>query len=138
MRLTDHTDYSLRVLMYLNKQKKLVTLDELAEKVGVSRNNLIKVSNQLAKLNFIETTRGRNGGLIIKKETGFKNLKEIVTSTEPSFFMAECFSDKKCDCFFVKSCALKRGLSEALDAFLDSLAKKTLNDVTIQTNKSIY
>lgn len=138
MRLTDHTDYSLRVLMYLNKQKKIVTLDELAEKVGVSRNNLIKVSNQLAKLDFIETTRGRNGGLLIKKETGFKNLKEIVMSTEPTFFIAECFSGKKCDCFFIKACSLKKSLSEALNAFLESLAQKTLNDVTIQTNRNIY
>jgi DNA-binding IscR family transcriptional regulator len=43
--------------MYLNEKKKLITLHELSKKVGVSKNNLIKVSSQLAKLGFIETTR---------------------------------------------------------------------------------
>lgn len=135
MRLTDHTDYSLRVLMYLNEKKRLVTLNELAKKVGVSRNNLIKVSNQLAKLNFIDTTRGRSGGLVIKDETGARSLKEIVMRTEPTFYIAECFSGKKCDCLYLNRCSLKASLSEALRAFLDSLAQKTLNDVTPKSSK---
>ncbi len=136
MRLTDHTDYSLRVLMYLNEQKRLVTLNELSEKVGVSKNNLIKVSNQLAKLNFIETSRGRFGGLTIKDETGQRSLKEIITKTESSFYIAECFSGQKCDCIFQNRCSLKRSLLDALRAFLDSLAQKTLNDVTPKSNKT--
>lgn len=136
MRLTDHTDYSLRVLMYLNQNKRLVTLNELSEKVGVSKNNLIKVSNQLVKLNFIESSRGRTGGLTIKAETGQRSLKEIVVKTEPSFYMAECFSDQKCDCLYIKKCFLKNRLSVALNAFLDSLAQTTLNDVTPNSNRS--
>jgi Rrf2 family nitric oxide-sensitive transcriptional repressor len=130
MRLTDHTDYSLRVLMYLNQQRRLVTLNELSEKLGVSKNNLIKVSNQLAKLNFIDTERGRSGGLLIKEETGSKSLKDIISRTEETFFMAECFSGQRCGCSFLPGCSLKRSLSEALQAFLNSLAKKTLDDVT--------
>lgn len=136
MHLTDHTDYSLRVLMYLNQVKRLVTLNELSEKVGVSKNNLIKVSNQLAKFNFIETSRGRSGGLLITEETGRRSLKEIIVKTEPSFYIAGCFSDQKCDCVFLQNrCLLKRSLAEALQAFLDSLGKKTLNDVTNKLNK---
>ena len=130
MHLTDHTDYSLRVLMYLNEEKRLVTLNELSEKVGVSKNNLIKVSNQLAKLSFIETTRGRSGGLLIKEETGRCSLKEIIMKTEPSFYIAGCFSGEKCDCLYLNRCSLKRSLSDALSAFLNSLDQKTLNDVT--------
>ena len=130
MRLTDHTDYSLRVLMYLNQEKCLVTLNELSEKLGISKNNLIKVSNQLAKLNLISTTRGRTGGLLINDETGRKSLKDIVTKTEETFSLAECFSGKACGCSFLRSCSLKKSLADALQAFLSSLAEKTLNDVT--------
>lgn len=130
MRLTDHTDYSLRVLMYLNEQRRLVTLNELSEHIGVTKNNLIKVSNQLAKLDYIETSRGRTGGLTIKPDTGRKSLKDIVLSTEPSFFMAECFSGNKCDCLYLKKCSLRKTLSDALQAFLETLAQKTLDDVT--------
>ncbi|MCO5142391.1 MAG: Rrf2 family transcriptional regulator [Oligoflexia bacterium] len=132
MRLTDKTDYALRVLMYLNQEKRLVTLNELAETLGVSKNNLIKISNHLAKVNFIDTIRGRSGGLLIKEETGRKSLKDIVISTEESFNIAECFSGRRCECFFLKKCLLKKGLNEALNAFMESLAQKTLNDVTIR------
>lgn len=116
--------------MYLNQEKRPVTLNELAQKLGVSRNNLIKVSNQLAKLNLIDTARGRAGGLVIKEETGNKTLKDIIYQTEETFYIAECFSSEKCDCTFLKNCFLRKSLSDALNAFMNSLAQKTLNDVT--------
>lgn len=131
MRLTDHTDYSLRVLIYLNQQKKLITLNELSKKLGISKNNLIKVSNQLAKLSYIETAKGRSGGLRIKEGMGNKSIKDIVSQTEETFYIADCFAPKKCACTFSPGCLLKITFAEALRAFLDSLAKKTLNDVTI-------
>lgn len=137
MRLTDHTDYSLRVLMYLNQTKKLTTLNELAEKLSISKNNLIKVSNQLAKLGLIETTRGRTGGLLIKKEAGKATLREIVSQTEESFSIAECFSNKDCQCSFLKRCSLKRSLHEALNAFLSSLGQTTLDQVTPRPMASV-
>lgn len=130
MRLTDHTDYSLRVLMYLNQEKRLVTLNELALKLEISKNNLIKVSNQLAKLGMISTTRGRSGGLLINDETGKKTLKEIVTKTEETFYMAECISSNLCRCPYLPSCLLKGSIARALQAFLRSLDAETLNDVT--------
>ncbi len=116
--------------MYLNQQKELVTLNELSEKLGVSRNNLIKVSNQLAKLGFIDTSRGRAGGLQIREETGRRTIRDIIVQTEESFFIAECFSGGKCECALLPKCQLKRSLADALQAFLNSLAQKTLNDVT--------
>lgn len=130
MRLTDHTDYCLRVLMYLNQEKRLITLNELSKNLDISKNNLIKASNQLAKLKFIETTRGRTGGLLISPETAQRTIKEIVLQTEESFQIAGCFATKKCDCTFLKNCLLKVSLKEALQSFLDTLDKKTLNDVT--------
>lgn len=116
--------------MYLNQQKRLVTLNELAEKLGVSKNNLMKASNQLAKLDFIESSRGRSGGLVIHPRTGLRTLKEIISKTEESFYLAGCFSEQRCECKYLPKCPLKRSLFDALQAFLNSLADKTLNDVT--------
>lgn len=130
MRLTDRTDYALRMLMYLNQERRLVTINELVEKLGVSKNNLIKISNLLARKNLIETIRGRSGGLLIKEETGHRNLKDIVVATEESFFVAECFGDRRCDCYFLRRCLLKKSLTDALNSFFESLSNKTLNDVT--------
>lgn len=102
MRLTDHTDYSLRVLMYLNQEKKLITLNDLAEKLDISKNNLIKVSHELAKIGLIETTKGRSGGLLIKNSTSKKSIAEIIMQTEESFNLAECFTENQCECTFLK------------------------------------
>ncbi len=130
MRLTDHTDYSLRVLMFLNQRKDLVTLNELSEKLKISKNNLIKVSTQLSKIGFIDTTRGKSGGLLIRENTGKRTLKEIISRTEQTFHIAHCFAGTSCDCTFLRSCLLQKSLYEALNAFLNSLAQKTLDDVT--------
>ena len=135
MRLTDHTDYSLRVLMYLNQERRLATLNEISKKLAISKNNLIKVSNQLAKLDLISTSRGRAGGLRIKDSAGDRTLKDIVSSTEETFYISECFSAESSQCPFLPSCFLKKSLSEAFQAFLTSLAQKTLNDVTPKTLK---
>lgn len=130
MRLTDHTDYSLRVLIYLNREKKTVTLNELSASLGISKNNLIKASNQLAKLEYIETTQGRSGGLKIKEETGKKSLRDIVSKTEESFLISGCFTKKTCRCGLAGGCYLKRTLADALSEFFKSLDQQTLNDVT--------
>lgn len=130
MRLTDHTDYSIRILIYLNQCKRLVTLNELSTELGISKNNLIKASNQLAKHGFIETSRGRTGGLWISDDAGKNSLKEIILKTE-SLNLAECFSNNNVQCTFRNNCLLKRSFSEALSAFLNSLGRTTLNDVTV-------
>lgn len=130
MRLTDHTDYSLRVLMLLNQTGALVTLEELSQKLKISRNNLIKVSNQLTKLGWIKATRGRSGGLLIEESTGEKTLKEIIMATEENFNVARCFSPKGFECTFLNHCPLRGTLRSALDAFLNTLETKTLNEVT--------
>jgi Rrf2 family nitric oxide-sensitive transcriptional repressor len=116
--------------MYLNQKKSFVTLNELSEKLKISKNNLIKVSHQLAKFGYIETSRGRAGGLLIGKDAGKTSLRQIVSKTEENFFLADCFTGKSCRCTFIKNCLLEKSLSEALKAFMNSLDRQTLNDVT--------
>ncbi len=130
MRLTDHTDYSLRTLMYLNQIQQKVTLSELSDRLKISRNNLIKVSNQLAKLGLVETSMGRSGGLILKVDARKISLKQIIEQTEENFNLAECFPRGRGTCTYRQSCLLKTSLKKALDAFLESLEGVTLADVT--------
>lgn len=130
MHLTDFTDYSLRVLIYLNKTKKLATLNELSRRLAISRNNLIKVSSKLEKLGYITTVRGRSGGLQISPETPQVSLGTIVRKTEERMQLAECFSNGKILCTLQHGCLLKNRLHEALEAFMISLDKYSLNDIT--------
>lgn len=116
--------------MYLNQVKKKVTLSELADQLRISRNNLIKASNQLAKMGLIETKTGRFGGLKLKEGAERVTLKEIIKQTEENFNLAGCFPENKFACTFLKGCQLKVALQSAIDTFLDSLGQITLDDIT--------
>ena len=65
MRLTNYTDYALRVLIFLalKKEDELSTIKEIAETYQISKNHLMKIIHDLGKLGFIDTIRGRNGGI---------------------------------------------------------------------------
>lgn len=130
MRLTDTTDYSLRVLIYLNRTKSLATLNELSGKLKISRNTLIQISHRLAKKNYIEASRGRSGGLKIKESTGQTKLGDIITNTEENMFLASCFAGGPVACTLYRGCQLKICLHEALSAFTGSLNQYTLDDIT--------
>lgn len=132
MHLTDYTDYSLQVLIHLNKYKTQTTLTDLSNALAIPRNHLIKISNELVRLGYIESVRGRSGGILIKEKTGNLSIKEIVLHTENNFHLASCFNRNNCEkCTFLKNCKLKKVFANALDAFLKELEHKTLNDVTV-------
>ncbi len=131
MRLSDYTDYSLRVLIYLNRTKETSTLDRLAKSLAISRNNLIQISSQLSKLGYIEASRGPGGGLKIRESAGKARIGEIVQKTEQTFHMAQCFTGGNVSCPIYPQCVLKECLQEALGAFVSTLDKYNLNDISL-------
>jgi Rrf2 family nitric oxide-sensitive transcriptional repressor len=127
MRLTDYTDYSLRTLMYLGLNREgLVTIQEIAEVYGISKNHLMKVVHQLGVAGVVDTVRGRNGGLRLKKEPEDINLGQVVRGTEPDFTMVECFDRKSDACILSPSCELKSVLHRATSAYFEVLDGVTL------------
>ena len=92
MRLTDYTDYTLRVLMFCALQpERSVTIAELAESHKVSKNHLMKIVNDLGRQGVLETTRGRGGGLRLLKEPGDIRIGDVVRASETDFRLVECF-----------------------------------------------
>ena len=70
MRLTQWTDYTLRVLMYCaanEGREQPITITEVAESFDISRSHLTKIVQQLAADNLLETSRGRGGGMRLMK-----------------------------------------------------------------------
>ena len=117
MRLSEYTDYTLRVLMYCAAHReRLVTIGELAEYHGVSKNHLMKVVNDLAHQGLIETTRGRGGGLRLLKEPGAIRIGDVVRATETDFRLVECFDPRTNLCSLTPSCRLKHVFDDALQA----------------------
>lgn len=130
MRLTAYTDYTLRTLMHLGLHRdRLVTIQEIADLHGISKNHLMKVVYQLGLAGMVETARGRGGGLRLNREPDDINIGDVVRGTETDFFMAECFNHENTGCQYVSGCKLKNVLQAATTAYLDVLDNVTLADL---------
>ena len=130
MRLTVYTDYALRVLMYVAvKDDGLSTIAEIAERYGISRNHLMKVAHQLGIAGYLETVRGRSGGLRLARPAADINLGDVVRYTEQDMALVPCMSPVDAACAIRPSCLLKRALDRAAAAFLGVLDEYSLSDL---------
>lgn len=132
MRLTTYTDYALRVLMYLGLQgDDFSTIQEIAEQYGISKNHLMKLVHVLGRLGYVETVRGKKGGLRLARRPNEITVGEIVRHLEPDMALVECFRDTDAHCRIVENCILKCALGEALNRFLSTLDQYTLSDLLV-------
>ena len=130
MQLTQYTDYSLRVLVYLSMKKEgKSTITELADFYAISRNHLVKVVHHLAQQGLIVTMRGKNGGITLARKPEQIGIGEVVRLTEPNFHLAECFNGVNNKCVLTHACNLKSILYEAKKAFLATLDRYTIADI---------
>ena len=130
MRLTVYTDFSLRVLMFLAlKGDRLATIAEIAKAYGISKNHLMKVAHQLGVAGYVETVRGKGGGLRLARQPQDIVIGEVVRRTEPDMTLVPCFAPDDASCTILPSCALRGVLSKARDAFLSSLDEHTLAEL---------
>lgn len=130
MRLTVYTDFSLRVLMFLAlKGDGLATITEVAKAYGISKNHLMKVAHQLGVAGYVETVRGKGGGLRLARRPQDIVIGEVVRRTEPDMALVPCFAPDDATCAILPSCALRGVLSGARDAFLSALDGHTLADL---------
>lgn len=132
MRLAEYTDYTLRVLMYCAARRdELVTIGQLAERLGLSKNHLMKIVNDLARQGLLATTRGRGGGLRLLKEPASIRIGDVVRASETDFRLVECFDAGTNQCTLTPSCRLKHLFSGALTAYFKELDAATLADITV-------
>jgi Rrf2 family nitric oxide-sensitive transcriptional repressor len=132
MRLTQWTDYTLRVLMYCaacQARDQPVTITEIADSHGISRSHLTKIVHQLGAWGLLETTRGRGGGMRLRKPAAEINVGAVVRQTETDFAMVECFAPGSNHCGLIANCRLKGVLHQATDAYLAVLDASSLADL---------
>jgi len=130
VRLTLHTDFALRLLMLLTLEPdELHTVKETARRYGISRHHLTKVAHRLVKSDFVDSLRGRGGGLRLNKRPEAINLGAVVRATEDNFALVECFDRERNRCVVTAACGLRGPLEEALLAFLGVLDRYSLADL---------
>jgi len=134
MRLTIFTDYTLRVLIYLGahqQEGRLATIGDIAAAYGISDNHLMKIVYHLAKQGYVETTRGKRGGMRLARAPGQINIGEVVRGAEEDLAVVECFRRGNPECPIAPACALRGILGRALRAFFEVLDGKTLADLLV-------
>jgi Rrf2 family nitric oxide-sensitive transcriptional repressor len=130
MRLTVYTDFSLRVLMYLALHPdRRPTIAEVSSSYGISKNHVMKVVYELGVAGYIETVRGKNGGMRLARPSEDIVLGEVVRRTETDMALVPCFDPINAPCVISPACKLRRALQQARSAFLAVLDDYTLADL---------
>lgn len=129
MRLTQFTDLGLRTLIYLGlKGERLSSIREIAEAYRVSENHLTKVVHQLGQHGFIDTMRGRGGGVRLSRAPSEIRIGDVVRRAEEDMALVACFPGPG-SCILGGGCGGQRILNEALAAFMEVLDRYTLEDM---------
>ncbi len=135
MKLTRFTDYSLRVLIYLGlKDNGRVTIREISDAYGISRNHLMKVVSLLTRMDYLDARRGPGGGIALARPPEEINVADVVRDMEDDLNLVECFCVGG-SCVIKPMCKLKTALDKALTAYLDTLEQYTLSDLLEPRNE---
>lgn len=144
MRLTAMTDYALRLLMHVAQHpERLCTIAEVARAYAISEAHLMKVTHRLAQEGWLETVRGKGGGMRLARPPREIRLGAVVRSMEPDFALVECFghtgacAPEACAeadappsaCRLDGCCVLSGVIAGALQSFMQHLDRHTLADV---------
>lgn len=137
MQLTVFTDFGLRGLMFLAAQPdQRSSVKEIADHYNISYNHLVKVAHKLSQLGYVDGTKGKGGGIQLAKSADKLKLGDLVRALEPNMDIVECFNQDKNTCRITKGCQLKHYLMEANNAFIATLNKYSLADIS--RDKSLF
>jgi len=128
MNLKVHTDYSLRVLLYLAHKNEQASVDEIATAYRISKDHLFKVVQELVRLGYVASKPGRRGGIRLKKNPADVRIDEVVARLEGRNGVLACVDDPGC-CVLEPGCVLRGLLIKAEAAFYDTLGRMTLADI---------
>lgn len=137
MNLKKYTDYALRVLIItaMKPEEELASIKEISETFYISQHHLGKIVYELNKLDYIETIRGRNGGIRLAKPPEKINVGKVVREFEDDFALLECFDKEINHCVISPACRLKQVLHKALQAFFEVLDQYTVKDLVVNDNE---
>jgi Rrf2 family nitric oxide-sensitive transcriptional repressor len=130
MRLSRHSDYAFRLLIdSALRDPNVTTVAEVAAAFDVSAAHLHKVAQTLASHGYLETIRGRSGGVRLARPARSIRLGDVAAIAEPDFQIAPCMPPAETCCPIFDPCVLRVALSKAADAFLAEPNKWTLADL---------
>ncbi|ERP88687.1 transcriptional regulator [Labrenzia sp. C1B10] len=137
MRLSQASDFALRILMATGQSDDPQTVDKLSRQLGLAKSHVMKIVAHLAKGGYLETTRGRGGGIRLAKTPDMIRLGDVVRLIEPDLGVVACLKPEPTVCAFLPRCALKGAMARASEAFLESLNTETLASILAGTQMAL-
>lgn len=128
MRLKTKTDYCIRILIYLQLNKKRVKIKDIAEYYNISKNHLSVAVNMLSENGYVKSTLGPKGGIEFDEDCKDRTLGELVSKLE-GLDIVECFDPESNTCILDPHCKLKGMLSRATSSFVKELDKHKIKDL---------
>ncbi|WP_172331397.1 Rrf2 family transcriptional regulator [Mangrovicoccus sp. HB161399] len=133
MRLSKFTDYAVRICLYLAAhQDRIVPIAEMARAHDLSKNNLMKVAQQLIEGGFLESLRGRAGGVRLARPASGIRLGQVVRHMEGDCTIVDCGG-----CLLTGSCGLLEPFAEAQLSFYRSLDRLSLADALLMHPRTL-
>lgn len=130
MRLSQATDFALRILMVLAQKDTAATVDEISTELGLVKSHAMKIVAKLTKSGILESRRGRSGGIVLGKPKDQIKIGDVVRIMEPDFAVVECMKpDGKSSCIFLPRCKLKGAMNDARMSFLATLDARDLKSI---------
>ena len=91
--LTKTGDYAVRAALALAAsygEDRLVTLDEIAERMSLPRTFTPQVLGMLARADLVTSKAGRGGGYRLRRDPGAISMLEVVEAAEGSLINTRC------------------------------------------------
>ena len=136
MKLSLYSDYSLRVLMFAAVKGEAFQLEEVATAFDISKHHVAKIVQDLSKFGYLDTRRGRGGGIQLARSPEDIRIGKLVREMEDQPIMVECFDTATNTCRLDGCCKLKAALAKAQKAFYASLDEHTLSNLVSGPQRS--
>lgn len=133
MNITGFSDYALRVLIYLaTNDGQKSSADQIAKAYDISFHHVAKAAQWLVREGYLNSERGRGGGITLRHSAQDINIGKVVKATETGTALVDCMKANGGTCCIRPACGLKFALAEAQNAFYNTLEKFTLADIVTQ------
>ena len=136
MKLTKHTDYAFRVLLYVavKKDNDLSTIKEVTQAFNMSRDHVMKIVQKLSKAGLIYAIRGKQGGIRLGRPADEIIIADVITLMEVTLIPVNCEQPM---CSIKQGCKLADILFEAQDKYLSHLKQYTLADLIPKNSQTV-
>ena len=129
MKLSNTSEYALRILIYMGKDfQRLYSAKQLVEALKISDKYLRRLMTDLTKSGIVVSVQGRDGGYVIAKKPEQIKLADIIEAMEGMDKYTGCLLGFE-NCSDEKPCALHSSLGSIREEFFRVFTQKSLKDM---------